>query len=697
VADDLLERYAVDLTARARSGGIDAVIGREDEVRQLVDILSRRRQNNPLLVGEAGVGKTAVVEGFALAVAQREVPRHLEAVTVLALDLGLLQAGATLEGEFEERLQGVLDAVRGADQRMVLFLDEVHMLIGAGGAAGTGDAANLLKPALARGEVSVIAATTWREFKVHIEPDPALTRRFQTVVVDEPGRAVAIAMLRGVARNLEEHHGVRVRDEAVIAAVDLSTRYVTGRQLPDKAIGLLDTACARVRIAQSATPGAVEQAARSIAWLDAERSALQRERDDHGTVAAVDDRLDALEASARAAESSLELLEGRWQRERALVKRIYAVRDELRRGDRNQAEAERSQVAPTTSTPAPHIQRKLEGLEQQLEQAQDDARLVPLDVDAPVVAEVVERWTGIPVARLRTDDASVLSDLEHRLEARVVGQPQALRTIARRLRTARVGLDGPDRPLGVFLLVGPPGVGKTETAHALVSELYGGPGSLVTLDMAEYREAHTLSKLRGAPPGYVGHGRGGHLTEAVRRRPYCVVLLDDVDRAHPDVVAAFLPAFDRGRMEDGEGTVVDFSHALVLMTSNLDVDRVRDRLGRPVIERATIVPYSPLGVAELAKILRRGVDEIAVRLRARHGIGLEMSPRVERSLAQRIADADLAGRGVGRMLNEELMPEIAAFVLAGHRASAVEIAVTTDGRIAVSPVALADASTTAAK
>ena len=551
-----LDAYTIDLTAQARAGKIDPIIGRDAEIRQVIDILMRRRQNNPILTGDPGVGKTAVVEGFSQLVARDAVPPALKGVSVRILDLGLLQAGAGVKGEFESRLKHVIEEVAAAARPVILFIDEAHALVGAGGSAGQGDAANLLKPALARGELRTIAATTWAEYKRYFEKDPALARRFQVVKVEEPDEPTATAMLRALVPGLEAHHGVRILDDAVTDAVRLSHRYISGRLLPDKAVGVLDTACARVALAWSGPPPELQAAARRADLLAAEMAMLTREEDtgrDHA------ERLDRLADDHARAEEDHHRLDSRWRQEAEIAGRVRSL----------------EQVLPGLAGEAcSRTRSELEGLRLELEQLQDDAPMVPVHVDHRAVAAVVSAWTGIPVGRMLTDTFAAVRDLRDRLAERIVGQEAALDSIARRMRTWFAGLGEPGKPTGVFLLAGPSGVGKTETALTLADLLFGGERSLVTINMSEYQEAHSVSGLKGAPPGYVGHGRGGVLTEAVRRTPYCVVLLDEVEKAHSDVLELFYQVFDKGVLEDSEGVAVDFRNTVILLTSNLGAETI---------------------------------------------------------------------------------------------------------------------------
>jgi type VI secretion system protein VasG len=575
---EALGRFSVDLTERARKGEIDPVLGRDEEIRQVIDILMRRRQNNPLLAGEAGVGKTAVVEGFAMRIAKGDVPPALREVTLRSLDLGLLQAGASVKGEFENRLRQVIEEVQASPKPIILFIDEAHMLIGAGGAAGQGDAANLLKPALARGTLRTIAATTWAEYKKYIEKDPALTRRFQAIKVEEPTEDVAVRMIRGLAGTLEKHHGVLILDEALESAARLSHRYIPARQLPDKAVSLIDTACARVAVSQHATPARLEDTQRQIEMLETEIGILDREaalgREDEERRKELQKKLE--EQNALKAE-----LEARYQKELAIVERIRNARNTLSARKEPGARSQEPEVlnAGPSDEAVSKSEREtalaeLRAAEAELRGLQGEDPLILPDVDAQAVASVVSDWTGIPVGRMVKNEIQAVLNLNSALEKRVVGQNHALDAIARRIQTARAGLDNPSKPVGVFLLAGPSGVGKTETALALAETLYGGEANLITINMSEFQEAHTVSTLKGSPPGYVGYGEGGVLTEAVRRRPYSVVLLDEVEKAHPDVHEIFFQVFDKGMMEDGEGRRIDFKNTIILLTSNVGSDLI---------------------------------------------------------------------------------------------------------------------------
>ncbi|MBB3221230.1 type VI secretion system ATPase TssH [Pseudoduganella umbonata] len=670
---EALERFTTDLTAQARAGGMDPVVGRDDEIRRVIDILMRRRQNNPILVGEAGVGKTAVVEGLAQRIVRGDVPPALAPVRLLALDLGLLQAGASMKGEFEQRLRAVIDAVQASDRPVILFVDETHTLVGAGGAAGTGDAANLLKPMLARGTLRTVGATTFAEYRKHIEKDPALSRRFQAVEVGQPDEARALLMMRGVAAALEAHHGVQVLDQALDAAVRLSHRYIPARQLPDKAVSVLDTACARVAIGLHATPAGVDDCRRRIAALETERDIVRREAaigiEQAGRLAQVEEAL----ARERGREEGLA---ARWAAEKELVGRILALRAALQReagGTADGFEAGRAEQL-----------RALRALQDELAGRQGETPLVLATVDRQAVAAVVQDWTGIPVGRMMRDEVAGVLALADALERRIIGQRHALDMIARRVQTARAGLDNPARPVGVFLLAGTSGVGKTETALALAETLYGGEQNLITINMSEYQEAHSVSSLKGAPPGYVGYGEGGVLTEAVRRRPYSVVLLDEVEKAHPDVHELFFQVFDKGWMEDGEGRVIDFRNTLILLTTNAGTalitrlcgspgaapapDAIARELRAPLLEvfppallgRVVTVPYYPLGDDMLGAIIRLQLDRIGRRIGERHGVAFSYSDAVVRLVAGRCTEQESGGRMIDAILTNTLLPAISA-------------------------------------
>ncbi|KWE48888.1 ClpV1 family T6SS ATPase [Burkholderia ubonensis] len=677
-----LEQYCTDLTARARDGEIDPVIGRELEIRTMIDVLLRRRQNNPLLTGEAGVGKTAVVEGLALAIAQGDVPPRLADVRLMSLDVGALLAGASMKGEFEARLKGTLEAAAKSAAPVILFVDEIHTLIGAGGQAGTGDAANLLKPALARGTIRTIGATTWSEYKRHIEKDPALTRRFQVLQVPEPEEPAAIHMVRGVAQTFSRHHGVVVRDEAIRAAVTLSHRYIPSRQLPDKAISLLDTACARVALSQQAAPRELQDVRQRLQAAHAELALLAQEARiglaaDHA-LAAARERIAALSAEEAAVET-------RWNAQADAAQALLAAR-EAALSDAPAQPADADDAVSAVSTDA------LRELERALAESQGDAPLVFPEVNEAIVAEIVADWTGIPVGRMMTDEIAAVRALPATLGARVIGQPDALRQIGERVQTARAGLADPKKPLGVFLLAGPSGVGKTETALALAEALYGGEQNLITINMSEYQEAHTVSGLKGAPPGYVGYGEGGVLTEAVRRRPYSVVLLDEIEKAHRDVHEMFFQVFDKGYMEDGDGRYIDFRNTTILLTSNVgaelsaslcadparapDAARLRDALAPELLKvfpaaflgRVTVVPYRPLEPAALARIVRLHLERIVRRMADSHRIALAYEDAVVDYIVGRCLVQETGARLLIGFIEQHVLPRLSALWLDAYGA-----------------------------
>jgi type VI secretion system protein VasG len=670
-----LDQFTVDVTALAREGKIDPIRGRDEEIRQIIDILLRRRQNNPILTGEAGVGKTAVVEGFAQRVAQGAVPPALANVSVRSLDLGLLQAGAGVKGEFENRLKSVIAEVRASATPVILFIDEAHQLIGAGGAEGQGDAANLLKPALARGELRTIAATTWAEYKKYVERDPALARRFQVVKVEEPVQEVAVGMLRGMVATLEKHHGVEILDEAVLDAVRLSDRYISGRQLPDKAISVLDTACARVAIGQSGSPSQLESLDREIMLQSEELRIMQQQHargeDKAEDIARVGKQLQGLRE--RQAKLSDKLAD-----ERHAVKEILALRREIAASVNNGEHADDDERASRAS--------QLQRLQKGLEAIQDDEPLVPVCVDSKIVADVISGWTGIPVGKMLADEIHTVLHLKERLADRVVGQDQALDAIARRVRTFRAELDDPGKPVGVFMLVGPSGVGKTETAFALADMLYGGERNMVTINMSEFQEAHSISSLKGAPPGYVGYGKGGVLTEAVRRRPYSVVLLDEMEKAHPDVLELFFQVFDKGTMEDGEGVSIDFKNTLILLTSNAAQDVITqacangrrpdvtelNELLRPALlrqfspaflGRLVLVPYYPLGDGQIRNIVDLKLEKLAQRFAENHNARFTWDDEVSELVTARCTEVDSGARNIDFILTQTVLPQISSLVL----------------------------------
>ena len=670
---EALKRFAVDLTERARQGEIDPVAGRDEEIRQIIDILMRRRQNNPILTGEAGVGKTAVVEGFALRLVRGDVPPQLKDVSLHMLDVGLLQAGASMKGEFESRLRSVIDEVQASVKPIILFIDEAHTLIGAGGSAGTGDAANLLKPALARGKLRTIAATTWAEYKKYIEKDPALTRRFQVVQVDEPSEDKALVMLRGVASVLEKHHRVALLDEAIEAAVRLAHRYIPARQLPDKAVSLLDTACARVAVSQHATPPELEDCQRRLEALQIEREIIAREE------AIGIDASARRQRTARAIDDEqtrLALLQARHEGEKAVAGNILAIRAKLRAPS-----AEAGEPA-LTATEREHLLAELGPLQARLRELQGDSPLILPTVDAQAVASVVQDWTGVPVGRMVKNEVEAVLRLADTLNQRVIGQKHALEMIARRIQTSRARLDNPGKPIGVFMLCGTSGVGKTETALALAESLYGGEQNVITINMSEFQEAHTVSTLKGSPPGYVGYGEGGVLTEAVRRRPHSVVLLDEVEKAHPDVHELFFQVFDKGWMEDGEGRGIDFKNTVILLTSNVgselimnlckdpalmpEPEGIAKALREPLLKvfpaallgRLVVVPYYPLSDEMMGEIVRLQLGRIQKRVTQNHGIPFEYGEDVVKLVVSRCTEAESGGRVIDSILTNTVLPRI---------------------------------------
>ena len=660
-----LDQYTEDLTAKARAGKIDPILGRDFEVRQIIDILTRRRQNNPILTGEAGVGKTAVVEGFANRIAEGDVPEPLKNVVVRTLDLGLLQAGASVKGEFENRLKDVINEVKSSPQPIILFIDEAHTMIGAGGQAGQNDAANLLKPALARGELRTIAATTWAEYKKYFEKDAALARRFQVVKVDEPDEEKGIAMMRGLLEKMEGHHNVRILDEAIVESVKLSHRYIAGRQLPDKSVSVLDTACAKVAIGQGATPPAVEDSTRRIQHWTSEINSLEREL---ATGAKHDERLDELKEKRTKEEEKLAKLNEQWTKEKELIEKIRGLRTKLETGEAN--------------GDADKMREELGTLNAELKTLQGENPLMQPVVNGQTVAEVISGWTGIPVGKMVSDEINAVLSLADTLKERVIGQDHALNAISERIRTSRAGLTDPKRPIGVFLLVGTSGVGKTETALALADTLYGGERNLVSINMSEYQESHTVSSLKGSPPGYVGYGEGGVLTEAVRRKPYSVVLLDEVEKAHPDVMELFYQVFDKGMLEDGEGREIDFKNTIILLTSNVATDTIMKLCADPdtkpepeglieairpelvkafkpaLLGRMTVAPYYPISDDILKLIIKLQLSRIAQRIFQNHKAQFLYDDSVIDAVAKRCTDVDSGARNVFNVINGTMLPEM---------------------------------------
>jgi type VI secretion system protein VasG len=701
---EALNQFSQDLTEKARQGEIDPIVARDDEIRQIVDILMRRRQNNPILTGEAGVGKTAVVEGFALRIADGDVPPPLQNVTLRVLDVGLLQAGASYKGEFEKRLRQVIDEVQASEKPIILFIDEAHTLIGAGGAAGTGDAANLLKPALARGTLRTIAATTWAEYKKYIEKDPALTRRFQVVQIQEPDEKSATLMMRSMASVMEQHHRVQVLDEALSASVSLSHRYIPARQLPDKSVSLLDTTCARVAISQHAVPAEVDDCRKRINAVETELQIIEREK----TVGMDCDEREADASDRLAAEQErLQQLEGRWNSEKELVDKILGLRKKLREEtgsvDDTPTEEEEpvedtatEEEAPVEQTAAADnkeefekLRAELRTLQTELQELQGEAPLILPTVDAQAVGSVVADWTGIPVGRMVKNEIDTVMQLPDILNRRILGQRHALETVAKRIQTSRAQLDNPNKPIGVFMLAGPSGVGKTETALALAEALYGGEQNVVTINMSEFQEAHTVSTLKGAPPGYVGYGEGGVLTEAVRRKPYSVVLLDEVEKAHADVHEIFFQVFDKGWMEDGEGRFIDFKNTLILLTTNVGTDLIMDMcqdpellpesdglakaLRKPLLDtfpaallgRIVTIPYYPLSDAVMGDIVRLQLGRIKERISENHKIPFTFDAEVVEHIVSRCTEYESGGRMIDSILTNTVLPRVSQEILTG--------------------------------
>jgi type VI secretion system protein VasG len=689
-----LDRYSQDLTVKSKSGEMDPVLGREEEIRQIVDVLMRRRQNNPILVGEAGVGKTAVVEGFAQRITAGDVPPPLRGVRLCALDVGLMQAGASMKGEFEQRLRSVIDEVQNSPTPIILFIDEAHTLIGAGGTAGTGDAANLLKPALARGTLRTIAATTWAEYRKYIEKDPALTRRFQPIQVDEPDLERCCRMVRGILGPMEKHHKVRISDAAITAAVQLSQRYIPARQLPDKAVSLLDTAAARVAISQSATPAMIEDTRAAIAAHEAEKAGILNDSD---LGLADGERLAAIDAETASLREKLAGLEAEWETEQKLVSEIRSLR-EILTADNGQENGKAPAALPATEATGPAEGEAPAALANQptpdearaqvrekfdvLEQRDPEKRMIYAHVDEQAVASVVSDWTGIPIGRMVKDEVETILSLADILARRVIGQDHGLRTIAKRIETSRAKLDNPNKPIGVFMLCGPSGVGKTETALALAEALYGGEQNMITINMSEFQEAHTVSTLKGAPPGYVGYGEGGRLTEAVRRKPYSVILLDEVEKAHPDVHEIFFQVFDKGQMEDGTGRRIDFKNTLIILTSNVGTDQIvrlsknpeyaassealatalRPELLRvfpaALLGRIVTIPYYPLSDEMLGGIARLQLDRIGKRFRDNHGAALVYDDAVVNHVVSMCNDPESGGRMIDNIITNTLLPAL---------------------------------------
>ena len=709
-----LDQYTVNLTENAKNGKIDPVLGRDFEIRQVVDILTRRRQNNPILTGEAGVGKTAVVEGFALRIVNGDVPPVLRKVQVRTLDLALLQAGAGVKGEFENRLKGLIAEVKSSPIPIILFIDEAHNMIGAGGQAGQNDAANLLKPALARGELRTIAATTWSEYKKFFEKDAALARRFQVVKVEEPSEVQCMVMLRGLVSALEKHHGVRILDEGVAAAVRLSHRYLAGRQLPDKAVSILDTACARLALGQNSMPASLEEASRRIDDLAVQERVLSREAAvgvDHG------ERLDLIAQEKAETEKLLSDLKVRFDKERELVTKIRELRGKLedtvqtaKAASADAAAATATEPAAGPAAPPPETEAfrtELVTLNAELDKLQGEVPLMRVCVDAHIVGDVLSAWTGIPVGNMMKDEIATVLALEKHLGTRVIGQDHALEAISQRIRTSKANLEDPHKPIGVFMLVGPSGVGKTETALALSDLFYGGEKNLITINMSEFQEAHTVSTLKGSPPGYVGYGEGGVLTEAVRRRPYSVLLLDECEKAHPDVLELFFQVFDKGSMEDGEGREIDFKNTIIILTSNAATDIMMKLVADPetmpsaagivtamkpelnkifkpaFLGRLVVIPYFPVRDETLKTIIKLKLRKIQKRIFENHKIELNYDPQLVEEVAKRCTEVESGARNVDNILTNTLLPEVSKTLLGqlaeGVKPTSIHVSVGEDG------------------
>lgn len=683
-----LDKFTVNLTEAAKQGKIDAVLGRDEEIRQIIDILIRRRQNNPILTGEAGVGKTAVVEGFAMRIASGDVPPPLKGVVVRTLDLGLLQAGASVKGEFENRLKSVISEVKASPDPIIMFIDEAHTMIGAGGKEGQGDAANLLKPALARGELRTIAATTWAEYKKYFERDPALTRRFQVVKVEEPDEGKAIDMMRAISVMLQNHHKVRILDEAIVDSVRLSARYITARQLPDKSVSLLDTACARVSLSQNATPSAIEDTRRRIQQCETNIASLERE---HAALGNCEEAIDALKQELEQLNDTQKAQEAQWDKEKDQVRQIHELQDKIEHDfHASRVEPKEGETSPELLSEEERTQTRaqLHDLMKELESLQGDQPMIQINVDSQAIAEVVANWTGIPVGKMVADEIQQILKLKEHLESRVIGQPHALEAIAQSVRTSRAGLTDPRKPIGVFFMVGSSGVGKTETALALADILYGGEQNITVINMSEFKEEHKVSMLLGSPPGYVGYGEGGVLTEAVRRKPYSVILLDEMEKAHPGVQDIFYNLFDKGTIRDGEGRDIDFRNTVIIMTSNAAEEHMRAMCAaseekpdpevlmdnfRPhllkffkpaFLGRTNVIPYYPLGDEDLMKISEINMRRIEKRVRASYNAAFSYDEEVLLHIVARSQEVDTGARNIENILTRSLLPQLASECLA---------------------------------
>ena len=673
-----LDKFTVNLTERARQGQIDQVLGRDDEIRQCIDILTRRRQNNPIFTGEAGVGKTAVVEGFALRIASGDVPDPLKNVDVHSLDLGLLQAGASVKGEFENRLKSVIEEVKGSAKPIIMFIDEAHTLIGAGGKEGQGDAANLLKPALARGELRTIAATTWAEYKKYFERDPALTRRFQVVKVEEPDEDKAINMMRGISGMLEGHHNVRILDEAIEASVKLSSRYIPGRQLPDKSVSLLDTACARVALSLTTTPSSIEDCRRKIKQDDSNIAMLEKENAASGIH---DERIALLQKDKEETQAKLTEYEAQWEKEKVLIGEIRELRVKI---EKDFMQTQAGEERELSDEQIAELKDQLKTKNSELAEIQGDQPLMQADVDGQAVAEVVANWTGVPVGKMVSDEIQSVLTLQDRLKERIIGQPHALDIVSQAIRTSRAGLTDPRKPIGVFLFVGTSGVGKTETALALADQLFGGEHNVTTINMSEFKEEHKVSMLLGSPPGYVGYGEGGVLTEAARRKPYSIILLDEMEKAHQGVQDIFYNLFDKGTIKDGEGRDIDFKNTVIIMTSNAGEDAIRsiytqaeerpdpaivlDSIRPELMKhfkpaflgRTTLISYNPLDDEDLMKIAAINMRRIEKRVKSHYGAEFGYDEDVLLHIVARCQESETGARNIENILNKTLLPALAS-------------------------------------
>jgi type VI secretion system protein VasG len=689
-----VDLYTLNITGRARDGEIDPVFGRDKEIRQIIDILSRRRKNNPILVGEAGVGKTAVVEGLALRITQGDVPDSLVEVEIRGLDLGLLQAGAGVKGEFENRLKSVIKEVKEAPKPTILFIDEAHTLIGAGGAAGTSDAANLLKPALARGELRTVAATTWTEYKKYVERDPALERRFQMVKIDEPSVELATIMMRGIKSKYEEHHGIHISDEAVGTAVKLAERFIAGRQLPDKAVDLIDTSTARVRMGQTTKPAALDDAERQMQNLDIRIAAVRR--DIETDILHDDALLKELKEERQQVEKKCKKLEKRWKKETELVNQIGDLRKQLlekravasdSKKGKKKTKGKKAQPKKTKTTEINKIKKEIDKLNKQLAKLHDESPLVHGEVGGDIAAQVVADWTGIPVGNMLKDEAEILLNFEDRVHERILGQDEAIMEVADTIRSAKAGMRNPEAPIAVFLFVGPSGVGKTESARVLADLLFGGERFVVTINMSEYQESHTVSQLKGSPPGYVGYGEGGVLTEAVRQRPYSVVVLDEVEKAHRDVMNLFYQVFDRGFMRDGEGREIDFKNTVIMMTSNIGseifmevctederptADQLREVIHHELINyfqaallaRMKVIPFYPLRKEAMKGIVKLKLGHIGSRVQESHNMAFDYDPVLTDRITERCTEVDTGARNIDFIIDRTVLPEVSKAMLA---------------------------------